>query len=359
LISGYYGFGNAGDEAVLLGITRSLRDRASDLDIVVLSAAPRRTEMEHDVRAVSRTNLGAILREMRGAHLVISGGGSLLQDVTSLRSLGYYTGIIYLAGRLGVPVMIYGQGIGPVRTGPGRWLVSAVVNGVDLITVRDSRSIRELKRLGVTRPPVKLSADPALALEPAAESDRARSLLHREGVPLDGRPLVGLCPREWGGHELAEGLARLADQVTERLGARVVLVPLHLPEDLSLAAGIARRSERGVHVLRRPLPVRDLLGVFGQFSLVVGVRLHALIFAAVNRVPMVGISYDPKVEGFLADLGEEPVRVEGLAAAELTRKVEEVWGRREGFRTKLAERLPQLRRLAAKSAEAALSLMEV
>ena len=115
VVSGYYGSKNAGDEAMLAAMLEVLGDLDPKLHITVISADPEDTRKRHGVDAVSWLGLPAIIRELRQADLLISGGGSLLQNVTSRRSLYYYMGIIFLAFMAGLKVMLYAQGIGPIR----------------------------------------------------------------------------------------------------------------------------------------------------------------------------------------------------------------------------------------------------
>ena len=115
VISGYYGCGNIGDEAVLRGILAGLDELGVEAEITVLSSDPVRTESEHPgTRSIHRFNPLAVVRSIRSADLVVSGGGSLLQDITSARSARYYLGILRLAQILGRRTMLCAQGIGPL-----------------------------------------------------------------------------------------------------------------------------------------------------------------------------------------------------------------------------------------------------
>ena len=204
VVSGYYGAKNAGDEAMLAAMLEVLADLDPELHITVISADPADTERRHGVHAVGSLDVSGILGALRRTDLLISGGGSLLQNVTSRRSLYYYMGIILLALLLGKRVMLYAQGIGPV-TGRFacrcmRWLG----NRVSLITVRDEGSMAELRRLGITRPPMECTADPVLGIHPVGR-ETGRAILSRYGA--DGaKPVVGISVREHRGHgHLDEG----------------------------------------------------------------------------------------------------------------------------------------------------------
>jgi len=137
LISGYYGFGNTGDEAILRAIVNSMRSEKPDLDIVVLSDNPKETEKIHNVRAINRMDLVSIWTTLSCSDMLISGGGGLLQDITSTRNILYYITIIYMAWLLKKPVVYYANGVGPIRSYFNRLLVRNVSNKVQVITVRD------------------------------------------------------------------------------------------------------------------------------------------------------------------------------------------------------------------------------
>src|SRR5579863_8848418 len=184
-LSGYYGSGNTGDEAVLAGIVESFARRgvAERADLTVLSADPDDTTQRHGLRAVDRMSLRAVREALRTSDLLLSGGGSLLQDTTSLRSLLYYLGVVRLARGGGTPVMFYAQGIGPLRRGVSRILVRRVADRVQYITVRDPGSADLLARIGVRRPPVEVTADPAFALQRTESAEQVREYLLARGVP--------------------------------------------------------------------------------------------------------------------------------------------------------------------------------
>ncbi len=124
-LSGYYGYGNAGDEAVLAGLVKGFRAArpAGELEIVALSGNPQETEQAHGIAAADRYKAGALLQAIARSDVFLSGGGSLLQDVTSAHGIFYYLGVVRLAQMLGKPTMFIAQGIGPLRLARSRRLV--------------------------------------------------------------------------------------------------------------------------------------------------------------------------------------------------------------------------------------------
>ena len=358
VVSGYYGSKNAGDEAMLAAMIEVLSDLDPQVNITVISTDPEDTKKRHGVHAVSWLSVGEILGALRHADLLVSGGGSLLQNVTSGRSLYYYLGVIWLAERLGVPVMLYAQGIGPVCGGLARSLMRRIAGGVSLITVRDRGSFEEIESLGITKPPTEVTADPVLAIHPV-DLGIGRGILRK--AKADGaKPVVGISVREWRGWDhYKQVIAEAADQTAKELGARIVFFPMQVPEDVKTAEMIAARMETEATVLTDEFTTGELLSLVGNFDLLLGIRLHALIFAGVMGVPMAGISYDPKIDRFLGSIGETAAGdLQSVTADAVMEKLRGKWEDRRAFRKKNAELLAELRGLAARNAELALEFIE-
>ena len=336
LISGFYGFGNIGDEAVLAGMVQSLRARLGSVPLIVLSADPGSTAAAYEVEAVDRTDLPAILVAMRRSRLFLSGGGSLLQDVTSARSAVYYLGLLRLAQIMGLRTMVYAAGMGPLRQPVIRSLTRRVLDRTDAVAVRDADSAALVRALGTRRGPI-LTADPAVLLSPA-EGARAESLLRILGADT---PIIGVVVRPWGNSAFVEPLAEALLTVAQRLGARVVVLPFHPALDLPVSRRLADASG-GVLVEQPPQPA-EALALIARMHVLVALRLHALIFAAAAGVPPVGLAYDPKVTALHRDLEiESPLPLDADAGA-LAEAIERAWESREALRPALLAGATRLR----------------
>ncbi len=350
VISGYYGFNNTGDEAVLRGMLAALRQAGVDAKITVLSADPSGTLSAHPVdSAVHRYSPLQVIKAIRSADLVISGGGSLLQDVTSARSLQYYLLILRLARILRRKIMIFAQGIGPLISESSRKSVAAVLNNVDYITVRDRDSLELLRSIGVTRPTVDLTADPALLVEPDLAT--AEELLAR--MELTDRPIIGVALRPWEKagewfRPAAEGIRTAAREI----GASILVIPMQLPGDADIWT-----PEPGEFVAQTQMDVSAVKGLVSRCGLLVGMRLHSLIFAAGEEVPFVALDYDPKVASFADITGQPRVDIASLDAGELSSIIIDAWSGREQRRTAMREVALELRKQVAKAAEAARELL--
>ena len=358
VISGYYGFANAGDEAMLAAMIEAFNDLEPGIGITVISGNTQDTRRRHGVKAVYRLNYSGIIKVLLQSDILISGGGSLLQDVTSNRSLYYYLSIVMLAKKLRKPVMLYAQGIGPVRGSMAQNAMRYIGNMVDLITVRDEGSRDELKFLGVNKPQVHVTADPVLAMHPV-DKEIGRVILRRNS--LEGAtPLVGFCPREWKDWaHYKQVLAETADALVQEFGARIVFLPMQWPDDFDVARKIVRRMKKQAIVLPEEYTTTEMLSVVGNLDMLIGVRLHALIFAAVMGVPLVGVSYDPKIDRFLETIGQHHAgTLRSISKESLVHAVRDIWPDVNNPNGKRQHLISALREKAFQNAELALSLIE-
>ncbi|MEC9489187.1 MAG: polysaccharide pyruvyl transferase CsaB, partial [Halanaerobium sp.] len=290
LFLGYFGFGNLGDEAVLAAELAAFSKHFPACRPVVISGNPSYTEQLHGVKAVPRMKPRLLIEQMKSAAMLICGGGSLLQDITSLRSVLYYLGVVRLARFFKVPVFFYGQGVGPLKRNISRYLVGKVANGVQSITVRDERSLELMKEIGVHRPEIQLAADPVFSLK--RERDINGKLFN--GGPVNGKPVVGIAPRLWSGADYLQVLARIMEGLRQKLGFHIVYLPFHKPEDEQACRIMLEAGLQG-EVWEEQLSPSSTIPLLTALDLLVGVRLHALIFGCLAGVPIIGISYDPKV----------------------------------------------------------------
>ena len=347
LLSGYYGFGNLGDEALLDAIVEQLRRRYPGCAIDVLSRDPAATTARLGVEATPRDNAGAVRRAIAKADVVLSGGGGLMQNVTSLRSLLYYAGIVRAATRARKRTMIFAQSIGPLNCW-GRLVVRACCSGVAAATVRDERSRRLLASI-VPNVRVERTADPVFLLQPGSGPLDLRA----EGLDGPG-PLVVVSVRRWQGHDATVSLlAAAVDRLAEKHGAQVAFLPLGGAPDADVATSVIRRA-RSTPVLLPDYPLHQAAQVLGRASLVIGMRLHALILAARLGVPFTALPYDPKVTALLEDLRYPlpPLFVPGArntAPDEMLLRVVDAWARRDELAAHLRAIMPEIERLAERN----------
>ncbi|MGH8482637.1 MAG: polysaccharide pyruvyl transferase family protein [Nevskiaceae bacterium] len=344
-ITGSYGGLNLGDEAILEAIVRPLREELQ-AQIVVFSRDVKDTVRRHGVEAVPvRTMTKDESREaIRPLDLLIFGGGGILYD----EDVQVYLREANLAHESKVPVMAYGLSAGPLTKPHNRQAVRESLNACAAITVRDRHGQRLLQDLGV-EVPVRVTADPALLLEP---QEFPEELWQHEGLQR-ARRRVAFSVREPGPaapdldiehyHAL---VANAADFVVDRLDADVVFVPMERARvDLQHSHAVAGKMQHAARstVLKGEYTSGQMLALFGRFEFAVGMRLHFLMFAARQGVPFVSLPYASKVEGFIEelDLPAPPVLAD-LNAGTLLAHIDRSWDHRARLRERIAERLPNL-----------------
>lgn len=302
LICGAYGRGNSGDEAILRAIIASMRSIDPLMPLTVMTRKPRETRLLYGVRAIYTFNVPQFFRRARRTQLFINGGGSLIQDSTSSRSLYYYLFTIWLSHHVGARVLMYGCGIGHVERPFNRRLSRLVLDSnAELITVRDLISLDELHEMGITRPVVRPAADPALSLQPAPDED-ACQYLRQHGLDPDGR-YICFSLRQWKDFDNYAAFAEAADYARKAYGLEAVFMPIEQPSDVPPSQKTAQLMQSGSHLLPAPEYVELTMAVLRRMKLMCAMRLHALVFSAAANTPFIAASYDIKVSSFMKYVG--------------------------------------------------------
>lgn len=325
---------------MLSGLLAGLRGAVRPVRPLVLSADPAGTQALHGVEAHPRSPT-SVWKALAGARLLISGGGSLVQDVTSARSALYYLGTMLAASSRGIPVAVVGQGIGPITRGWVRRVAAAAFNRAQAISVRDGDSARTLVGLGVTVP-VHRGADLAF-LAPSAPPHRGREVLAAAGI-TGQEGILGVAVRPWPGLRDVSDLGAAIRGFAAARNLRVITLPFDRTRDQTISQALAESTGGRVVAVESPA---DLLAVVGCTSLLLGVRLHGLIFAAAQGVPAVGLAYDPKVPAFMAEAGLPGVLPVAAPGEAVIGALERAWEQRAALRARLRAVLPDLRRAAA------------
>lgn len=346
IISGYYGFRNSGDEAVLQSILNALQKQSQAAGItiepIVLSIDPEWTTATYGVKSVHRMKLGEVRRAISESAGLISGGGSLLQDVTGSKSIPYYLGIIKLAQWMGKPTFIYAQGIGPVNRKLFHPLIKSVFRKCVYVSVRDEQSRLLLQSMGLDQNKIEVVPDPVMGLElPGGTGTKTMDTQSPEG---GGSALktVGISVRYWEESRreldaIAEGLIQACTETPLHLR----FLPFHHPSDNETSRYVMQKLEKEIAALggtvslcEDALHPQQMLREVAECDALIGMRLHSLIYAAGRRVPLMGVSYDPKIDHFLERIRCRPVgstsTLEGsMVAAEIMHLLEkgEAWKR--------------------------------
>ena len=234
--------------------------------------------------------------------LFINGGGSLIQDITSSRSLYFYLFTIWAAQHLGCKVLMYGCGIGHVGRLRNRRFASRILDkNADIITLRDAVSQSELASMGVTRPDIRMAADPAMSLTPRPSAD-ADAFLAESGIPSDGRYLC-FSLRSWLDFDRFDIYAQAADYAYEKYGLTALFLPIEQPRDIEPSMLTAQCLHSPCYFVDTPQDVELTIALLQKMQAVCAMRLHALVFSAAAGVPFIATSYDIKVNGFMEYIG--------------------------------------------------------
>ena len=351
VLCGAYGRGNAGDEAILKAILTQLRDIDQDMPFWVMSRNPEQTKKKEIVRSFFIFNVPAFLKSLRKAKLFVNGGGSLIQDITSSRSLYFYLFTLWAAKWCGCKIVMYGCGIGPISGKRNRKIAGRVLNQTaDIITLRDSVSLELLSAIGVTKPEIILAADPTVNLEHADAAGIKRAFA-REGIPAEA-PKIGFCLRAWETFTHPEHVAKAAEYAYEKYGLTPVFLPIEMPKDTAVGERISSMLSVPNFVCKKQHPVGDLIGMLGSMDLVLGMRLHSLIFATAGGAPVVGISYDVKVDSFIKDIGSTAcVPLSSLSAEALCAQIDSIVAKGKDSGVETRERLQSMERANGQAAK--------
>ena len=301
VISGYYGFDNTGDEAVLDAIIKALKQECKGLmlEIIVLSNQPDKTHKLYGVKAVDRWKMKEVYKAIKSCDLLISGGGSLLQDVTSSKTVPYYLLIMKMAQWHNKEVVFYSQGYGPVNKAYNKFLIKQVLNKVKYIFVRDIKSKKALLDIGVMGSPIIVVTDPVVGMQETKEAALKMQAYAKERSQQGHK--VGIYLRPWKDDAGLIDKISVLSKLLEKEGIDLFFIPMQAPDDYQFLDGLDFSSLQGCRV-EEALSIQEVFALTGEMDLVIGMRLHALIMATAQGVPSVGLSYDPKVDDFMASI---------------------------------------------------------
>ena len=325
VLAGYYGFGNTGDEAILASILAGLRRRVPGTVFIVVSGDPEATRRQHTVEAIGWRDLPALSASVAKSDAVLVGGGGLFQDYWGLDvktlltpqhgEIAFYAGPVVLAALARKPALLYGLGFGPLSSPEARRYARAVADAAVHISVRDEASRELLLATGVPEARIHSSADPAFALEIPENAPGPADLCRASGVEPRA-PILGVALRPWsiGVEQPAweKEVVGALEGFLAQTGGTILFVPFEKSpwtdkDDFEQASRLAAALSGQGRVVVAPIAddrqPREVAALLAGCDLVLGMRLHSLVFAAAGGVPGVGLAYDPKVTALLSRLG--------------------------------------------------------
>ena len=345
VLAGYFGCGNLGDDAILLGFNDAI---GSELEIKPLLGSPELMMRSCGVGGVNRKDMRAVKSALEQSDALVFPGGSIFQDVTSVRSVAYYANLVKMAKKAGKKVIMLGQGVGPLNTFAGKRMALGAFESADLIVVRDEESARELLKLGY-KPRVEVSADMAFLMK---SQERAEG---EANFGAGGMKSIGIAPRSVGKERKA--IVKLFGDAAKSLyqkGYVPVLISMDHETDRQLIVDISKTQGGKIPDLKEVDNPRTLKMRLSRLDAVIAVRLHAGILAVSAGVPTFLVDYDPKVAAFANSIGlSSPPKLQGLTATRLEDSFEAFMGGHQ----QLVESLPKKRDELARKASINIQLL--
>ncbi len=337
---GFYGYDNLGDEVLLASILDALR--ADYNQFKVLSYNAKKTAQTHAVTAVSRRKNIGVIREIADSDVIIVGGGSILQDITSSKSFFYYIGILFTGKLLGKRVYLLGNGFGPVNRGFNRRFLKWFIPRIDGVVARDDASYRAYQEYGCRR--LFSGVDCAFG--------------YRSGqlkVPNEP-PYVVISLRPWRNSKALRELIKAYIPQLNQMGYGVKLLAMKQPDD---ALEMQSLCQVGDNTQLLTHDIATTMAALKGAKFLIGMRLHALILAAVVGTPFVALSYDPKIDGFVKQLKLAPaLPVAAIERSDLDDAIRQLLADYDCRRRRLAAAVADNRRLAQRQIEVIKEWME-
>ncbi|MBS1724008.1 MAG: polysaccharide pyruvyl transferase CsaB [Armatimonadetes bacterium] len=308
LLGGYFGCGNMGDDAILLGFLKGIEGKS--YDIKVLCNNVEGLMRSYGLTGVHRKDFGSVSAAIKDCDALVFPGGSIFQDVTSTKSVAYYAKLVSDAKKAGKKVVLLGQGVGPLNGFFGKRLASGAFNQADALAVRDPASVSALRALGYKGTP-RVTADMAWLLPTPSQAEES------EAFGVAGTKTVGISARPFGNDKnkavikVFGGLA----QLLTRNGYIPTFIEMDHDEDGPLILEIAKAQGGKVPDMRNLTSPKQIQQRMARMEGVIAMRLHAGILAATVGVPPFMVAYDPKVSAFANAIGAPtPPNMQGLTA---------------------------------------------
>lgn len=382
LITGSYGQGNTGDEAILTAILDQLRRRMPDARLVVVAGDSETIRRQFGVETVWWGDWAGIAQAVRQSDMVIQGGGGIFFDYSGFHAwklfengapdLAHYGGFSLLANLYRKPFMVYGVGVGPLMTDAGREMVKVAHSLANKITVRDVESKSSLEELGIESNRIEVTADPAFSMRPADEG-RAREILSENGIDCS-RPVIAVTARPWD-YEITQSewersLADAVSELAQSKQAQILLIPFHKGYDDGPLLRIRERLTAGEVFVLGNVPgnagnvpgnqyaPNEIAGIIGACDLLIGMRLHSILFAIATGTPAIALAYDPKVRSLARRIGHEEICVDLADLSSLKSVIDNVWERREELSRDFARAGVEMGLVSERNADLACELLK-
>jgi len=345
LLAGYFGCGNLGDDAILLGCLNAFDKAGEEFHYQVLCDSPEFLRRQYNLSGVARMDRSSVGKAIQECDALVFCGGSIFQDATSFRSVAYYADLVSRAKKAGKKVLLLSQGVGPVRGIFSKRLTAEAFRNADFVTVRDPASLTLLKSIGVHRP-MKLTSDNAFLLPNPPDQDEQTQF------GIAGRKTIAIMPRPLPNHlkgdskSLAKVFAETCKLLTAK-GMSVTLIEMDEKLDgpfIDLIEKTAGGRLSHIKKIGSPIKVQSRLK---RMDGVISLRLHGAILAATVGIAPFILSYDPKTLALskLLDL-PNPLPLEHLTAPRIVEAFVAFQDKREYYERLVSKRTEEMSKLA-------------
>lgn len=337
-IFGYYGHGNAGDEAILSALINGIKKNITDAKIVAYSADPQETRLTHEIESYkffsldpisfikgvigrSRKNyISSLINFIKTDIVIIGGGGIFFDTPQESRWLFGYTNLIKTAKKFNKKVAIVGVSIGPVHNTESEKAITDAFRLVDLISVRDCKSKELLNKYYIDPEKVHIIPDLVFTLE-SCPASRVESILLQENLNFNVKKTISLTPCCYNKNKQGwiDQYVSFCQSAIKELGANIVLIPMqrngtHNDHEaaLDIFNSLDLESQKHTFVLQGTYAANEIQGVLSRSHFILAERLHGSIMAINTGTPFASIAYMPKVDGVLslAKLNDRKVTME-------------------------------------------------
>ena len=316
VVSAFIGSENIGDEAIFESVINSIKNTIESPEIYAISINPEKTRRLYKVNTIYSMDVIETIKRIKGCDVLVLGGGGIIQEETSKFSVFHhlYKGLIGL--KFKKSIFLYGIGVSPIKNRFNKTIVRKICNHAEKITVRDIESKEELIKVGVKEDKILVTADPAVNLKPISKKE-ITNILSKEKIILE-KKLIGLTLRHPIKNrfivptKLSENinsskekifLNKMSDLITylnKEYDANFLFVPFWRTREIEICKTLKKNiDDNYLNLIIKEYKPTEILGMFQFFDIFLGMRLHSLIFSAIAKKPMLGVSYSKKIDNFL------------------------------------------------------------
>ncbi len=293
LVSGYIGFNNFGDEAIFYSLSSHLKELG--FEVSVLCNNKEIVQKKYNVGTYNYKNPIEILKAIIQCNILISGGGSLLQNKTSNLSLFYYLFILLTAKLLFKKTIIFAQGIEPINGIFQTYITKTIIKTTNFISVRDKNSFNLLK---------------SWKLKPTLVSDPIYSIVEnikisneKKGIMVQLRNFKNI------NINFLEDLATSIKKSDTKEDIGVFSFQDEIDEDIckKFIEILKRKNIKANYISNKS--IEKTIEIVNKSKYMITTRLHGVLISHALKTKTFALVYDKKVETFANELDIETINV--------------------------------------------------